>query len=154
MPFYSAFPPPAAAMKMIYGNFGAAALRLRVKSGFGQSRILKASASEKALEKPSLSAQKARKCGRSRRASPKRAGKADRLRCNSLRKYPLRPQCAAMKKLRISVSQFYHSKSHKSTFSDRFFHPPPTKSDLRIARGGAARKVMHGSSCRMKIPRT
>lgn len=46
MPFYSAFPPPAAAMKMIYGNFGAAALRFRSRVGFGQSRILKASASE------------------------------------------------------------------------------------------------------------
>ena len=53
MPFYSAFPPPAAAMKMIYGNFGAAALRIRTKPdfesfgvgtkkiGFGKASVLK-----------------------------------------------------------------------------------------------------------------
>ena len=58
-----------------------------------------------------------------------------------------------MKKHRISVSQFYHSKSHKSTFSDRFFRSPVLKSDLRIARGGAVRKVMHGIACRRDVCR-
>lgn len=130
MPFYSAFPPPAAAMKMIYGNFGAAALRFRSRVGFGQSRILKASASEQkdrlwesfGFEKAVPRRRQKRKISVGRAVpspSPPR--------CDARREYP---QCAAMKKLRISVSQFYHSKSHKSTFSDRFFRSPPTKSDF------------------------
>lgn len=78
MPFYSAFPPPAAAMKMIYGNFGAAALRFRSRVGFGQSRILKASASEQkdrlwesfGFEKAVPVGAKRQKCDLSRRAVP------------------------------------------------------------------------------------
>ena len=79
-----------------------------------------------------------------------RAAPSPSPRCDARREYPT---CAAMKKHRISVSQFYHSKSHKSTFSDRFFRSPVPKSDLRIARGGAVRKVMHGIACRRDVCR-
>lgn len=152
MPFYSAFPPPAAAMKMIYGNFGAAALRFRSRVGFGQSRILKASASEqKDRLWESFGFEKAvpvgAKSAKFRSDAPCRPRAP---RCDARREYP---QCAAMKKLRISVSQFYHSKSHKSTFSDRFFSFAADKIGSSRQVRNAVRRQRTGQSFRMKIPR-
>lgn len=96
-----------------------------------------------ALKNPSPSAPKGKN-------ATCRAAPSPSPRCDARREYPT---CAAMKKHRISVSQFYHSESHKSTFSDRFFRSPVPKSDLRIARGGAVRKVMHGIACRRDVCR-